>query len=111
MRMKKGRPCATLRSPLQWVCRISVDMSNISGYVEYQWVCRISVGMSNISGMAIIEERAYLPMLSMRSLTMPMGTWTSTTSPLCLLMRALAMGDLMEILRSRVFASCGLTIV
>ena len=61
MRMKKGRPCATLRSPY-------------SGYVEYQWICQISVGMSNISGMAIIEEGAYLPMLSMRSLTMPMGT-------------------------------------
>ena len=50
-------------------------------------------------------------MLSMRRRSMPAGTRTSTTSPTCLLSRASAMGDLMEILPSRRFASWGLAMV
>ncbi len=49
--------------------------------------------------------------LSMRSLTIPAGTRTTTVSPAFLLSSAWAMGDLMEILPSRRLASWGLTMV
>ncbi len=48
---------------------------------------------------------------SMRSFIVPAGTRTSTTSPTFLFSKACAMGDLMEILPSRRFASWGLAMV